>query len=107
ASSSAPRRASTPPIVLSTIPTRPRPAPFPYTTLFRSSPRARVAHRARARRTAAVGARGLVDPPHHGERARPRHAGARVHRGRPRSEEHTSAFQSRFVIVCRLLFEIN
>src|SRR3972149_7308503 len=62
----------------------PRSTPFPYTTLFRSG----------------------GDPP-----AVPRELGgvgaraAAVHRGDPRSEEHTSELQSQPKLVCRLLLE--
>src|SRR3712207_8939087 len=77
----------------------PRSTLFPYTTLFRSRARRRVA-----------GRRGDDRPP-------PRLAGrlpARLDRGRagrggvgplapPRSEEHTSELQSRQYLVCRLL----
>src|SRR6266704_6149154 len=57
----------------------PRSTLFPYTTLFRSPPR----HRLAARGDQPGGTR---DP-------------------RRRSEEHTSELQSRFDIVCRLLLE--
>src|SRR6476620_12309766 len=58
----------------------PRSTLFPYTTLFRSSPRA-------------------------GNRARSRPSRARVPAPRRRSEEHTSELQSRQYLVCRLLLE--
>src|SRR5438067_8241692 len=68
----------------------PRSTLFPYTTLFRSQPRAAFA----------------------GVPPRPRHrdgvAGGRRVRGRrppARSEEHTCELQSRFDLVCRLLLE--
>src|SRR6266513_5019924 len=63
----------------------PRSTLFPYTTLFRSPPAP-----GRARRGAAAWAR--------------RSPVQRAPDGR-RSEEHTSALQSRFDLVCRLLLE--
>src|SRR5690606_40707223 len=92
----------------------PRSTLFPYTTLFRS---------VRLRR-ARAGPGGEPDA-HDGERValdllrqvaahRPGLAavhrleeavGARVHRARVRSEEHTSELQSRENLVCRLLLE--
>src|SRR2546422_3595566 len=60
----------------------PRSTLFPYTTLFRS-------HRRQPPRARA-----------HDEQGQP--AG---HRGRVRSEEHTSELQSRLHLVCRLLLE--
>src|SRR5689334_24526062 len=62
----------------------PRPTLFPYTTLFRSQPRA-GAGRAR-----------------HAEAQRGELADAS---DRLRSEEHTSELQSQFHLVCRLLLE--
>src|SRR2546421_8987074 len=62
----------------------PRSTLFPYTTLFRSRPRALVFRRRRARREIR---RDLQ--PH----------------TRCRSEEHTSELQSRSDLVCRLLLE--
>src|SRR2546430_15786880 len=62
----------------------PRSTLFPYTTLFRSDPRA--LRGGGARRGARGGARG----------ARP---------DRARSEEHTSELQSQSNLVCRLLLE--
>src|SRR5205809_2076567 len=56
----------------------PRSTLFPYTTLFRS---------------------GRRDP------RGPRGGGTVLHRGRRRSEEHTSELQSRLHLVCRLLLE--
>src|SRR5919112_3317157 len=64
----------------------PRSTLFPYTTLFRSGPRARAGRA--VRRTS-----NLVAV------AAPRRRGAR------RSEEHTSELQSRQYLVCRLLLE--
>src|SRR2546429_1117112 len=61
----------------------PRSTLFPYTTLFRSSPGARVAGADRRRGGPTRKAAGL-----HG-----------------RSEEHTSELQSRLHLVCRLLLE--
>src|SRR6266496_6011008 len=69
----------------------PRSTLFPYTTLFRSTPRRRRASRD-ARRTAPDRCRA-------GSRA-----AARPH-PRRRSEEHTSELQSRRDLVCRLLLE--
>src|SRR3712207_7167619 len=73
----------------------PRSTLFPYTTLFRSQRRSRLAARpppeaARRGPTAlrAVGARSDLDRREHG-----------------RSEEHTSELQSRQYLVCRLLLE--
>src|SRR5436190_24189445 len=77
------------------IPRPPSSTLFPYTTLFRSGPRARPGF-----------------PP--GGTCRPRGAGHPVHRrGGPvhgpgqlqRSEEHTSELQSHSDLVCRLLLE--
>src|SRR5258708_27952039 len=72
----------------------PRSTLFPYTTLFRSHhalpPRWRRARlHARPRRRA----------------AEPGQGGAPPHRGRIRSEEHTSELQSPDHLVCRLLLE--
>src|SRR2546425_1233041 len=47
------------------------------------APRAGPAHRARAGDPSRVDARRLVHSPHHGQRVRPGHAGARIHRRRP------------------------
>src|SRR2546427_5655589 len=70
----------------------PRSTLFPYTTLFRSSPRDRdAALRARLDAAHVESARGgLGQAP-------------RRHRGR--SEEHTSELQSQSNLVCRLLLE--
>src|SRR2546423_9608267 len=67
----------------------PRSPLFPYTTLFRSSPRRRVPLRDHTER----------GPPADGVR---RH---RQPRARRRSEEHTSELQSLAYLVCRLLLE--
>src|SRR6266540_6495406 len=70
----------------------PRSTLFPYTTLFRSRPRAR-SDQCRSG-SARAG-------PDESSRQRPgRHA-----LGGPRSEEHTSELQSHHDIVCRLLLE--
>src|SRR3712207_7071058 len=87
----------------------PRSTLFPYTTLFRSSPRSR--ERAQRHRPRLV------------PRDAPEAAGAALDRGTPvaspfrtdrqsgrpdggdRSEEHTSELQSRQYLVCRLLLE--
>src|SRR2546425_3449828 len=69
----------------------PRSTLFPYTTLFRSPPRARGPRADRAptaRRAAWRGARGRGGPA-----------------SSPRSEEHTSELQSLAYLVCRLLLE--
>src|SRR5689334_23586969 len=82
----------------------PRSTLFPYTTLFRSSPRAtRVSGLMNAwpESTGALTAVGGAYPA-------PRGWGERAHqgrRGRGRSEEHTSELQSQFHLVCRLLLE--
>src|SRR5690606_40575872 len=82
---------------------------FPYTTLFRSSVRARTV-RVRAGRGHGAGS-GLPSA------CAPRPGGGRASRGRrrpgrggerrkpSRSEEHTSELQSRENLVCRLLLE--
>src|SRR2546422_7891265 len=66
----------------------PRSTLFPYTTLFRS-----YAGRLFERQLRAFRDSGPV------QRREP------LHRGRPRSEEHTSELQSRLHLVCRLLLE--
>src|SRR5436305_7331311 len=75
----------------------PRSTLFPYTTLFRSSPRAATSAFARATASAA---------------AAPRYSDHFVSDASPctfsqvaRSEEHTSELQSRPHLVCRLLLE--
>src|SRR5437868_9468220 len=67
---------------------------FPYTTLFRSL-------RASGRDRSNCGARAPLAGP------RGARSSGRSGAGRPlgRSEEHTSELQSRFDLVCRLLFE--
>src|SRR5439155_13493404 len=78
----------------------PRSTLFPYTTLFRSSPRrARLAD-AGLRQTTRGGTRALrsrlrIDVRHHTQNAD----------DIARSEEHTSELQSRGHLVCRLLLE--
>src|SRR3712207_6934049 len=62
----------------------PRSTLFPYTTLFRSDPRARPAWCTARLDDSASGSRRVVEP---------------------RSEEHTSELQSRQYLVCRLLLE--
>src|SRR2546428_12139558 len=72
----------------------PRSTLFPYTTLFRSPGghrRGRAPERAASARRG-DGGRGDGGPRPH-------------HRGRRRSEEHTSELQSRSDLVCRLLLE--
>src|SRR5690349_22805910 len=74
----------------------PRSTLFPYTTLFRSRPRAQ----GRCKRARRQGPAGQPDA-HPARRRRPD-----VRRGqRSRSEEHTSELQSRRDLVCRLLLE--
>src|SRR3712207_7385280 len=87
----------------------PRSTLFPYTTLFRSEDR-RVGGR-RDRHDRREAPEGLTDdrravaaqghPRARGGSAHP----SRDHRGRGRSEEHTSELQSRQYLVCRLLLE--
>src|SRR5207249_12260139 len=62
---------------------------FPYTTLFRSR----------------CGCRLAPGPARPGRRTRWRSRPARTESPLARSEEHTSALQSRFDLVCRLLLE--
>src|SRR5690348_17999905 len=69
----------------------PRSTLFPYTTLFRSLPHARLARRRRRRRAGHLAAAGPRGPD---RGAQPR-----------RSEEHTSELQSPVHLVCRLLLE--
>src|SRR3712207_5954939 len=71
----------------------PRSTLFPYTTLFRSSSRARAIPRRRTRPRS----RRASSPTS-------RRASARCSAG-SRSEEHTSELQSRQYLVCRLLLE--
>src|SRR2546422_5884452 len=66
----------------------PRSTLFPYTTLFRSRPRAAGARR-----------QDRPEPPARGR------GPARLRRPLARSEEHTSELQSRLHLVCRLLLE--
>src|SRR3712207_826726 len=89
----------------------PRSTLFPYTTLFRSVPRARSSVR---RRPCAPGRRRRRTLLHRiaacsaatafPARCRQRNRDRRRRR-RPRSEEHTSELQSRQYLVCRLLLE--
>src|SRR5205823_13503186 len=83
----------------------PRSTLFPYTTLFRSRPRA-------VRRMGSPGDRPSEGPQHQGQHApQLRHGAARgLPQGRScgaccRSEEHTSELQSLAYLVCRLLLE--
>src|SRR3712207_7170886 len=81
----------------------PRSTLFPYTTLFRSRPAARVRRGLRvARCEGERDLRGRVPSGHEPRAARDREA---ADRDRPRSEEHTSELQSRQYLVCRLLLE--
>src|SRR3712207_7917501 len=89
----------------------PRSTLFPYTTLFRSAPSARVERdRAPRARVRAARFRALRRPGQRAQRrvldTRHRVAGAHAARGGVgRSEEHTSELQSRQYLVCRLLLE--
>src|SRR3712207_7722132 len=84
----------------------PRSTLFPYTTLFRSTPRQRD-----VLGYLSVGSDNLKIAAHLGisERAVKAHISALLSRfgaeNRTRSEEHTSELQSRQYIVCRLLLE--
>src|SRR3989442_8483205 len=75
----------------------PRSTLFPYTTLFRSGPRA---SNVRGKRRA-----GGESPCRHGRALDAEHSCGRAWRVRFRSEEHTSELQSRPHLVCRLLLE--
>src|SRR5438270_10539892 len=70
----------------------PRSTLFPYTTLFRSLGRPRLAERRVGRKAGTHSGRAAHD-------AEPRPAGG------ARSEEHTSELQSQSNLVCRLLLE--
>src|SRR5258708_22111989 len=74
----------------------PRSTLFPYTTLFRSSPRSRPCDRRRAVPARDCGARARVRPASAADAQRPTGG---------RSEEHTSELQSPDHLVCRLLLE--
>src|SRR5699024_11920432 len=90
---------------------------FPYTTLFRSSPRRSPPPRARGRGGRRGAGPSAADVPGRGSattsaatagrrrRTRPPDAGWADGRRAARSEEHTSELQSRFELVCRLLLE--
>src|SRR2546427_4008074 len=79
----------------------PRSTLFPYTTLFRSCPRAGSHHRFQGERgQVAVRTRETAA----GERTNPNRAGRELWRTH-RSEEHTSELQSQSNLVCRLLLE--
>src|SRR2546430_13490198 len=70
----------------------PRSTLFPYTTLFRSQPRARRSSKSKDRD---LDARWVLNPP-----------GCFIRRSlEARSEEHTSELQSQSNLVCRLLLE--
>src|SRR3712207_7760284 len=84
----------------------PRSTLFPYTTLFRSSPRSLSVGIPSTTATAATRPRGVAS----GGRTRRRPwSGPWPRSGTPsctaRSEEHTSELQSRQYLVCRLLLE--
>src|SRR2546422_5260713 len=80
----------------------PRSTLFPYTTLFRSRPRAEKVRRVLQPRRCAGAAH-----PHTAWLlgVRDTRAPVQSHRRRRRSEEHTSELQSRLHLVCRLLLE--
>src|SRR5207248_11344830 len=100
-------------------PPPPTSTPFPYTTLFRSSPHPSEAGRSRTARPRAAPLRGgerrPTRSPHQvGARAPlsaastpsvPNEKTARASTEHPRSEEHTSELQSPYDLVCRLLLE--
>src|SRR5690349_23016892 len=75
---------------------------FPYTTLFRSSPRGPASSSATTRHSSRITTRCLFQRPSPATIPAPIQA-----RGRrqSRSEEHTSELQSRRDLVCRLLLE--
>src|SRR2546422_5905024 len=79
----------------------PRSTLFPYTTLFRSLPEARL-YPSGPVATQPAGRRPGGGAP--AERARGQRAVGRSRRAQ-RSEEHTSELQSRLHLVCRLLLE--
>src|SRR5258707_4093335 len=92
----------------------PRSTLFPYTTLFRSSSRARTigCSPKAARITTSITRSSRRRPPHDRPRREvPRRAPHvlrgvdRVSSGVERSEEHTSELQSRQYLVCRLLLD--
>src|SRR5258707_8585915 len=82
----------------------PRSTLFPYTTLFRSPPRASWPAPSRAPRSRAGGGR---SPTRGASARRSARSGPWSLRllGQLRSEEHTSELQSRQYLVCRLLLE--
>src|SRR5689334_23788768 len=85
----------------------PRSTLFPYTTLFRSERRDRVAEP--VPRAPHAGDGEPVGPGHAAQPAlqadREGGSGGCAGGARPRSEEHTSELQSQFHLVCRLLLE--
>src|SRR3712207_8683006 len=86
----------------------PRSTLFPYTTLFRSSPRTPgpPARRAQQQHPAVASARPLARARTARQLAVLRPLGAADRQApRTRSEEHTSELQSRQYLVCRLLLE--
>src|SRR5207253_8228967 len=97
-----------------TTPPSPPPSPFPYTTLFRSTPRAPGLFPAEYRR-GRRGQRGRSVPSRTPCRRNIAYDHPACHpiplrrsaarRRRRRSEEHTSELQSRGHLVCRLLLE--
>src|SRR5207249_6723797 len=104
------------PLVSYTLPRPPPPPPFPYTTLFRSIPPHSPARRGPlldAFGRAATRRLGLLVPQREQLRGPGRELRGAVapelrrggRRAVLRSEEHTSALQSRFDLVCRLLLE--
>src|SRR2546429_5815737 len=78
----------------------PRSTLFPYTTLFRSTPRRRCSTRREAPKSG-VEKRTRTPVPRRPDAVRDRTIRTRARR----SEEHTSELQSRLHLVCRLLLE--
>src|SRR2546422_8221082 len=82
----------------------PRSTLFPYTTLFRSVPQAKLTADAAVVRLVAARIR-IPHVAHAEEQLRATHGRNVVHEPDVRSEEHTSELQSRLHLVCRLLLE--
>src|SRR5204862_6218176 len=103
-----------PVFLLSAIPPPPSPTLFPYTTLFRSDPAARLLRRLTGPRLAVArlmaslcceaAIRELVWMGEERARGAPKRSEA-ISLATARSEEHTSELQSRRDLVCRLLLE--
>src|SRR5205814_5356427 len=95
------------PTFLSSLTPRPTATLFPYTTLFRSSPRGRLASQSAARLAKSCEGRSTRrstgrKSPH---TCRGSRASSALRRSSTRSEEHTSELQSLRHLVCRLLLE--